>query len=75
MTAPWLPPRVEGFGPWIEGNKLPDDVKGDVRVHILLESERRKERFLEQAFSAGFIRNSAFIGRVVKFVSYAIKET
>jgi hypothetical protein len=68
MSDPWLPTRVPGFSPWIEGDKLPDDVPDDARVQYLLEDEKREQSFWPISCSAKVLRESAFVAYCVQEV-------
>jgi hypothetical protein len=70
MSDPWLPARVPGFGPWIEGDKLPDDVKDWMRVHDCLAFERNKKQL------QNLLQETAYDIRAIgyPFVAYCVQE-
>jgi len=73
MTAPWLPPRVPGFGPWIEigcDEKRPSDIKR-LTIARLWKSQRwRKEWVQSENVFSGY--GSARICRGI--VAYCVEE-
>ena len=68
MTAPWLPPRVPGFGPWIEATVIPDGLESSVKMQALTDEEQRAQYFFPLEVTAEQLRGEAGV------VAYCVEE-